>query len=669
MAISQVRAQINGVWYTLALNSSTGKYEANITPTADSSAQPGGYFNTTVEATSTTAGTVTVNGSTMASLRLIVEDNSPPTLTVTNPAADMPTAENTITVKGAVTSRKGIRSVTVNGKSVTVSPNGSFQIDVPLQEGENTITIVATDNDGRTTTIIRKVTRGDAPIVTVITPTEGLTTYDEKVPTEVVASSNWMTITEATIGGVKAALSGGKFTGDLTLIEGRNVVTVTAANQIGLTDSESFVVTLDLRDVTPPQLTVTNPAGNIYTNQARLTVRGTATDVQSGVASVTVNGQQAALTGDDFSLDITLQEGVNTITVVATDNEGNAATVTRSVHLDTQPPVIILISPAEGWINDPRPTVLFRVTDEPGGSGVDMTTAEISLDGVRQTSGVTISGADITFRPPQAMADTYHVITVTVRDRAGNQRGLSVTYGVDTVPPELHIQKPDEHRVVDVAEYPVTGWAIDEGSGFDYVSSGTARASPDEGGRFILYVPLEVGENTFTVTARDKAGNTVSETFYMIRLITDRVPAHVAAVESYYKQPVTEWTAADKERFQTAILWGAYTEKAMNRVGIAVGYIAGELEKRGYALFVSPKTDWTRSDAPTRTQGETYRRNVETIRDAQNIPELTGWEIPETMRYLNHEGANQLEKALVETDAIFPNYQSWTSGEISCGES
>lgn len=41
-----------------------------------------------------------------------------------------------------------------------------------------------------------------------------------------------------------------------------------------------------------------------------------------------------------FSKDVTLKEGSNTITIVAKDKAGKTTTVTRTVKLDTAPPVI-----------------------------------------------------------------------------------------------------------------------------------------------------------------------------------------------------------------------------------------------------------------------------------------------------------------------------------------
>ena len=38
------------------------------------------------------------------------------------------------------------------------------------------------------------------------------------------------------------------------------------------------------------------------------------------------------------------------------------------------------------------------------------------------------------------------------------------------------------------------------------------------------------------------------------------------------------------------------------------------------------------------------------------------------MRQSTIDDWNNIEKALVEADSVFPNYFAWNSGEISCGE-
>ena len=86
MAISQVRAQVNGTWYTLTYNSSTGKYDATITaPGATSFHQSEGYYNVQVEATNTAGTKGTADGTTLTGLRLVVKERVAPVITILSP--------------------------------------------------------------------------------------------------------------------------------------------------------------------------------------------------------------------------------------------------------------------------------------------------------------------------------------------------------------------------------------------------------------------------------------------------------------------------------------------------------------------------------------------------------------------------------------------------------
>jgi lipopolysaccharide export system protein LptA len=94
----------------------------------------------------------------------------PPTLQITAPSNDLVTNKKTVTITDDVTSKPV--TVTVNGATVTVGTDGTFMKEVTLVEGANTITIVAKDKAGKTTTVTRKVTVDtSAPVIKSITLT------------------------------------------------------------------------------------------------------------------------------------------------------------------------------------------------------------------------------------------------------------------------------------------------------------------------------------------------------------------------------------------------------------------------------------------------------------------------------------------------------------------
>ena len=103
-------------------------------------------------------------------------DTVPPTLSITAPADKLITNKTGITVKGT-TNDKTSSPVTVTVKlnsgaatAVTVESDGSFSKDLTLVVGTNTITVVARDAAGKTTTVTRTVTVDQtAPVIKSIT--------------------------------------------------------------------------------------------------------------------------------------------------------------------------------------------------------------------------------------------------------------------------------------------------------------------------------------------------------------------------------------------------------------------------------------------------------------------------------------------------------------------
>lgn len=100
-------------------------------------------------------------------------DTVPPVLTVTSPSDNFTTNQSTVMVTGTTNDpTSNTVSLTVNGESVEIGPDGAFSYEFTLSEGENTITIIATDAAGKSSTVVRHVTKDTgAPVITNITIT------------------------------------------------------------------------------------------------------------------------------------------------------------------------------------------------------------------------------------------------------------------------------------------------------------------------------------------------------------------------------------------------------------------------------------------------------------------------------------------------------------------
>ncbi len=124
---------------------------------------------------------------------------------------------------------------------------------------------------------------------------------------------------------------------------------------------------------------------------------------------------------------------------------------------DQTPPTVTPLSPLDGEVvSTAAPAIRMGFAD--GGSGVDSATARLVLDDIDRTADCSVSGTGIAFVPPinedgtpaETLAEGSHVVTVTVRDFAGNQGQATVQFTVDTpnTLPEITNLKPSDGSFV-----------------------------------------------------------------------------------------------------------------------------------------------------------------------------------------------------------------------------
>ena len=285
MAISTVRAQVNGTWHTLTYNSSSGAYTATITaPGQTSFKQSGGYYNVKVEATNT-AGTVgSADATSLTGLRLVVKEKVAPTITILSPASGAFVTNNkqpvvfnivdetngsginlsTLVVKQdstAVASSAVVTTAITNGYSVTYTPASA------LSDGSHTVTITVSDNDGNAATAKSTTYKVDtvAPTLNVTAPADKLITASASLTVsgktnDTTSSPVAVVITlNGTNQGTITVASDGSFSKAVTLAEGSNTLVVTATDSAGKASSLTRTVTLD---TTVPKVTSASVSPN-----------------------------------------------------------------------------------------------------------------------------------------------------------------------------------------------------------------------------------------------------------------------------------------------------------------------------------------------------------------------------------------------------------------------
>ena len=145
----------------------TNGYRCTYTPTT---ALSDGSHTVKVDATDYDGNAATQKSSTFKI------DTVPPVLSVTSPANGLETNQAKVTVAGTtndVTSSPVTLTIKLNSgtaEAVTVASDGRFSKELTLTSGTNTITIVATDGAGKSTTVTRTVILDTAaPVISAVT--------------------------------------------------------------------------------------------------------------------------------------------------------------------------------------------------------------------------------------------------------------------------------------------------------------------------------------------------------------------------------------------------------------------------------------------------------------------------------------------------------------------
>jgi hypothetical protein len=406
-----------------------------------------------------------------ASFTVTVQDNEDPVVTVpANIAVNNDAGQNGAVVTYAAASATDNVGVT-SGPTLTAGlASGSL---FPI--GVTTVSYEALDAAGNTGAASFIVTVTDIVPPTLTVPADITVNVDSGQPTAVVS----FTPTATDNSGVAPTIVSAPPSGSAFPI-GMTTVTVTATDASGNPTVNTFVVTVI--DNEPPALTV--PADitvNVGPGQSTAMVNftPTATD-NSGVAPTIVS---APPSGSAFPI------GMTTVTVTATDADGNQTVDTFTVTvLDAEPPVLTV--PADITVStDPgQPTAV-----------VNFTPTATDNSGVAPT---------IVSAPPSGSAFPIGMTTVTVTatDADGNQTmDTFVVTVLDAEPPALTVPaditvNADPGQPTAVVNFTPTAT---DNSGV----APTIVSAPPSGSAF------PIGMTTVMVTATDADGNQTVDTF------------------------------------------------------------------------------------------------------------------------------------------------------------
>lgn len=316
------------------------------------------------------------------------KDTSGPLLNVSSLDATASTSASILNVAGTVSdSGSGLKSLTVNNQLVAVT-DSSFSTALVLADGLNTITTVATDNAGNSTTDNRTITFDrTVPALGTIMPGDNSVTGKTFITVTGSVLDPASTVTASVNGAppAGAAMSGSTFNATLNLAAGLNTITITATNQKGISGSVKRTITTAIAS---PTLSINSPAQDSVTSQNSITISGTVSDsAGSAAVSIMVDGQtfSPALTTIAGSASYGFSQSVNlptektyAVVVTVTDQSGNKATTQRNLIKNSIANTVAKVFMG----NNDSFTVSNSGTTVYGGAGNDTVTIANGVKGV-----------------------------------------------------------------------------------------------------------------------------------------------------------------------------------------------------------------------------------------------------------------------------------------------
>ena len=447
-------------------------------------------------------------GLTTSSAPVTVElDTTAPTASIDVPEPGVIINTPLITVEGDV-SDPNLTDVTVNGVPATVTGMRFVAQNVPLSEGSNSLVATAVDRVGNT---------ANSPSVTVILDTlppevaidaaalVRLTADAEIMVSGTVSDPHLDTVT---VNGVTATVSNDTWVVDIPIQEGSNQIVAVAVDILGhsaQTPPEEVV-----RDSTPPEIAITEPAPGDEFDTRTVVVRGTVSDAH--LDTVTVEGVAATVTGNTFEATIELPEGDSDIDARAVDVLGQGTNaVPVPVTIDTLPPIVAIDPPANPLVGTETVTVT--------GTFVEPHLDRILVSGLEAViAGDTFTVADVPLvEGPNSLvaiaSDTFNHETTSA----------PITWTRDTTPPTVAIDTPANGTVLNTPTITVSGTVDD--LHLESVTVNGVVATVDAG-RFTATVDLSEGPNTLAATAVDQVANSADSAPWTI--VLDTLPPQVA---------------------------------------------------------------------------------------------------------------------------------------------
>ena len=435
----------------------------------------------------------------------VAKPNVPPTVSLTSPVGGASfVAPATIPLSATAADADGsVSSVTfyANGAPIGVDSASPFELSwSPVAAGDYTVTAMATDNKGATTTsagVTVTVAKPNVPpTVSLTSPIAGASfVAPATIPLSALASDEDGSVASVTFYANGAPIgvdSASPFELSWSPVAaGDYTVTAVAMDNKGATTTSAGVPVTVAKPNVPPAVSLTSPgAGSSFLAPATIPLSALASDEDGSVSSVTFYANGLPIGADATSPFAIawgpVAPGQYTLTAVATDNK-NATTTSMSVSIvvvaPNVPPTVALTAPAFGasFVAPVSITVTASAADADG----SVTSVTFFVDGVPVSSD---SSSPYSFLWSNVQPGTY-TLTASATDNAGATSASNAVTVTVTAPLRLNQALAANGGVASAsstlsAAYPPSGAINGDRRGLNWGAGGgwndgTLNAGPD----------------------------------------------------------------------------------------------------------------------------------------------------------------------------------------------
>ena len=263
----------------------------------------------------------------------------------------------------------------------------------------------------------------------------------------------------------------------------------------GAAASQKFTILVVPGDFVNPVITIISPTNVLETNQSAQILTGTI----NKTASLVINGQAVAVAADkSFSYPVTLIEGINTYSFVATDTFNNTGTQTLTLTLDTTPPVITISKPTNNSVTSQVAQTLTGTLSESASLTINDQTVTVA--------------ADNSFTYSATLTEGVNTFNIVATDTVTNATNETFTVTLDTKAPVITVASPADNSITNKTTQAISG-SLNETATLT-INGQSVTVGADNS--FSHSVSLNFGSNLISFVATDEANNATTKTLTVI---------------------------------------------------------------------------------------------------------------------------------------------------------